>query len=34
MLPLPADWQVLEDGTPAPNWVAALAGTRRAVTPR
>jgi hypothetical protein len=25
MLPLPAEWQRLEDGTPAPNWVAAVA---------
>jgi hypothetical protein len=25
MLPLPKEWQRLEDGTPAPNWVAAVA---------
>jgi hypothetical protein len=24
MLPLPPEWQGLEDGTPAPNWVAAV----------
>lgn len=28
MLPLPAEWQQLEDGTPAPNWVAAVALSR------
>lgn len=28
MLPLPAEWQELEDGTPAPNWVAAVALSR------
>jgi hypothetical protein len=28
MLPLPTEWQELEDGTPAPNWVAALALSR------
>jgi hypothetical protein len=28
MLPLPPEWQTLEDGTPAPNWVAALALSR------
>jgi hypothetical protein len=26
MLPLPPEWQQLEDGTPAPNWVAGLRG--------
>lgn len=29
MLPLPPEWQTLEDGTPAPNWVAAIALSRR-----
>jgi excisionase family DNA binding protein len=29
MLPLPPEWQHLEDGTPAPNWAAAVALTRR-----
>lgn len=28
MLPLPPEWQTLEDGTPAPNWVAAVALSR------
>lgn len=28
MLPLPPQWRLLEDGTPAPNWVAALALSR------
>jgi excisionase family DNA binding protein len=28
MLPLPEEWQQLEDGTPAPNWVAAVALSR------
>ena len=28
MLPLPPEWQQLEDGTPAPNWVAAVAPSR------
>jgi excisionase family DNA binding protein len=28
MLPLPPEWQHLEDGTPAPNWVAAVALAR------
>jgi excisionase family DNA binding protein len=28
MLPLPPEWQELEDGTPAPNWVAAVALSR------
>jgi excisionase family DNA binding protein len=28
MLPLPAEWRRLEDGTPAPNWVAAVALSR------
>jgi len=28
MLPLPAEWQHLEDGTPAPNWVAVVALSR------
>jgi excisionase family DNA binding protein len=28
MLPLPKEWQRLEDGTPAPNWVAAVALSR------
>ena len=28
MLPLPPEWQRLEDGTPAPNWVAAVALSR------
>jgi hypothetical protein len=28
MLPLPPEWQKLEDGTPAPNWVAAVALSR------
>ncbi|MGA9286201.1 MAG: helix-turn-helix domain-containing protein [Solirubrobacteraceae bacterium] len=28
MLPLPPEWQTLEDGSPAPNWVAALALSR------
>lgn len=27
-LPLPSEWQQLEDGTPAPNWVAAVALSR------
>jgi excisionase family DNA binding protein len=29
MLPLPPEWQHLEDGTPAPTWVAAVALARR-----
>jgi excisionase family DNA binding protein len=29
MLPLPPEWQHLEDGTPAPNWAAAVALARR-----
>ena len=28
MLPLPPEWQQLEDGTPAPNWVATVALSR------
>jgi excisionase family DNA binding protein len=28
MLPLPPEWQRLEDGTPAPNWVAGVALSR------
>lgn len=28
MLPMPAEWQHLADGTPAPNWVAAVALSR------
>jgi excisionase family DNA binding protein len=28
MLPLPQEWQHLEDGSPAPNWVAAVALSR------
>jgi excisionase family DNA binding protein len=28
MLPLPEEWQHLEDGTPAPNWVAVVALSR------
>ncbi|HEX3391366.1 MAG TPA: helix-turn-helix domain-containing protein [Solirubrobacteraceae bacterium] len=28
MLPLPPEWQKLEDGTPAPNWVAAVSLSR------
>jgi excisionase family DNA binding protein len=28
MLPLPPEWQLLEDGTPVPNWVAAVALSR------
>lgn len=28
MLPLPPEWRQLEDGTPAPNWVAAVALSR------
>jgi hypothetical protein len=28
MLPLPPEWPRLEDGTRAPNWVAAVALTR------
>jgi excisionase family DNA binding protein len=28
MLPLPPEWQYLEDGSPAPNWVAGLALSR------
>jgi len=28
MLPLPPEWQQLEDGSPAPNWVAAVALSR------
>jgi hypothetical protein len=27
-LPLPPEWQKFEDGTPAPNWVAAVALSR------
>ncbi|MHB1809915.1 MAG: hypothetical protein ACYCU0_11565 [Solirubrobacteraceae bacterium] len=29
MLPLPPEWQKLEDGSPAPNWVAAIALSRQ-----
>jgi excisionase family DNA binding protein len=29
MLPLPPEWERLEDGTPAPNWAAAVALSRR-----
>jgi len=28
MLPMPPEWANLEDGTPAPNWVAAVALSR------
>lgn len=28
MLPLPSEWQTLEDGSPAPNWVAGVALSR------
>ncbi len=28
MLPLPPEWQRLEDGSPAPNWVATVALAR------
>jgi hypothetical protein len=28
MLPLPPEWRTLEDGSPAPNWVAAVALSR------
>jgi excisionase family DNA binding protein len=28
MLPLPPEWEHLEDGTPVPNWVAAVALSR------
>jgi excisionase family DNA binding protein len=28
MLPLPPEWRKLEDGTPTPNWVAAVALSR------
>lgn len=28
MLPLPTEWERLEDGSPAPNWVAAVALSR------
>lgn len=28
MLPMPAEWQHLEDGSPAPNWVATVALSR------
>lgn len=28
MLPLPPEWQYLEDGSPAPNWVATVALSR------
>jgi excisionase family DNA binding protein len=28
MLELPAEWRRLEDGTPAPNWVAGIALSR------
>lgn len=28
MLPLPEEWQKLEDESPAPNWVAAVALSR------
>ncbi len=28
MLPLPPEWQKLEDSTPAPNWVAGVALSR------
>jgi excisionase family DNA binding protein len=29
MLPLPPGWQQLEDGTPVPNWAAAVALSRQ-----
>lgn len=29
MLPLPPEWQKMEDGSPAPNWVAAIALSRQ-----
>lgn len=29
MLPLPPEWQQLEDGTPVPNWAAMVAVARR-----
>jgi excisionase family DNA binding protein len=28
MLPVPLEWQRLDDGTPAPNWVAGVALSR------
>ncbi len=28
MLPMPPEWEHLQDGTPAPNWVAAVALSR------
>ena len=28
MLPMPSEWELLEDGSPAPNWVAAVALSR------
>jgi excisionase family DNA binding protein len=28
ILPVPPEWQQLEDGTPAPNWVAGVALSR------
>lgn len=28
MLPMPPEWERLEDGSPAPNWVAAVALSR------
>lgn len=28
MLPLPPEWQQMEDGSPAPNWVAGVALSR------
>lgn len=28
MLPMPSEWERLEDGSPAPNWVAAVALSR------
>jgi excisionase family DNA binding protein len=29
MLEMPDEWRVLDDGSPAPNWVAAIELTRR-----
>ena len=28
ILPMPPEWERLQDGTPAPNWVAAVALSR------
>jgi excisionase family DNA binding protein len=28
MLPMPPEWERLEDGTPVPNWIAAVALSR------